>query len=290
MRRTLAALACGVALGAQAAGERAQWYLQVDTDVVFATDRWYTSGVRIARVKAEDAGATEWGLIQEIYTPESRYYEFGRTDRAPSARLLASFARHDNAERHLQTIELQAGVRGPAALGQRTTRLVHRVIAADEVDWSRQEKNRVDFSAIFSRTELRGPLSLYYGAVLGNQITFVHTGVEFHAGTARTREIHSPMLRFAATPPLARAPDGGGWGAFIGASGRGVIRNDLVARSYGVGEPDLFHRRAVARFAAGLTWANPRATVSFALAQDTREFDSQRTPHKFGSLTASIDF
>ena len=43
-----------------------RWYLQVDNDVAFATDRWYTSGVRIAR----EAGGLEIGVLQEVYTPE----------------------------------------------------------------------------------------------------------------------------------------------------------------------------------------------------------------------------
>ncbi|HEY2628920.1 MAG TPA: lipid A-modifier LpxR family protein, partial [Usitatibacter sp.] len=65
MNRGWAIAACALATAAFADDDAARWYLRVDNDVAFHTDRWYTSGVRIARVK----DALEWGLTQEIYTP-----------------------------------------------------------------------------------------------------------------------------------------------------------------------------------------------------------------------------
>ena len=45
MRLVLAALALAALPAASAPGD-ALWYLQVDNDVVFGTDRWYTSASR----------------------------------------------------------------------------------------------------------------------------------------------------------------------------------------------------------------------------------------------------
>ena len=50
-----------VSMGARADGD-IHWYAQIDNDVAFQTDRWYTSGVRIAR-------AHKFG--------EGKYAEFG---------------------------------------------------------------------------------------------------------------------------------------------------------------------------------------------------------------------
>ena len=90
-------LAAGLFLLAAApaahADEDARWYLQIDNDVVFGTDRWYTSGARVARV----ADGIEWGVAQEIYTPDAKHWTPGTIDRIPTARLLASVARHDTA-------------------------------------------------------------------------------------------------------------------------------------------------------------------------------------------------
>lgn len=278
----MAAVGCA-ALGAQASPDDALWYLQIDNDVVFGTDRWYSSGLRLARVKPEGDSATEWGLVQEIYTPEAKRYEPGRTDRMPTARLLGSFARHDRTAEIFQTIELQAGVRGPAAVGRQTTELIHRVFPAPAVDWSRQEPNRLDASAVYSRSQGFGALGLHYGAVLGSQVTLAHAGAELRVGAPD----YSPMLRFAATPPLATAQ---GWGGFVGASARAVLRNELIGPNYDPGGDEVSFRRQVARFAGGVTWSNSWAAITFAVAQDTREFERQRTPHKFGSLTLHASF
>jgi hypothetical protein len=291
MRRVVAALALtGGAFASHAAAPEPQWYLQVDNDVVFATDRWYTSGIRLARTTTFGRESSEWGLLQEIYTPESRYFEPGRTDRSPAARLLASYARHQHDENVFQTVEIQLGVRGPAALGEQTTRFVHRIIAADAVDWSLQDSNRIDASAIATRTQVFGPFALHYGAALGTVVSLVHVGAEVRIGAPRARSIYSPMLRFAATPPLRKGNDDFGWGGFIGVSGRGVLRNDLIRHNYEVGAPDVNYERFIARAAAGISWSSSWASASFAVAQDSQEFERQRTPHKFGSLTLSIDF
>lgn len=290
MRHVLVAFLCAIPALA-GADEGARWYLQVDNDVVFATDRWYSSAVRFARVHRAGDHEVELGLLHEIYTPEARYYEAGRTDRAPAARLLFSAARHDRSAGSFQTLELTLGVRGPAALGCQATDIVHRVIAAPEVDWSRQEPNRLDASLNAVRTLEWRNVDVHYGAVLGTQLAFAHAGVQLRAGNGRARSIASPVLRFAATPPFA-GPDreAHGWNTFVGVSGRAVARNALVSRGYEAGAPALDYTRAIARFAAGVTWSQPWGTVALAVAQDTREFERQRTPHKFGSLTFHLEF
>ena len=291
MTRTLAALCFASVATAAAAQDAARWYLQVDNDVVFGTDRWYSSGVRLARVQRYGSHEIEVGVLQEIYTPEARFFERGRTDRAPTARLLLSLARHDRSAELFQTLELAAGVNGPAALGRQASDLIHRVIAAPEVDWSRQEGNRFDGSLIAARTHDFGFANLHYGVVAGTRVAFAHAGGELRMGAGGARSISSPMLRFAATPPFP--VDGAGlegWGAFVGASGRAVARNELLARGYEVDAPSLDRTRGIARIAAGVTWAHAWGSVAFAVAQDSREFERQRKPHRFGSLTVHAAF
>ena len=150
MRAAALAFALAAAGAASAQESAARWYVQLDNDVVFETDRWYTSGVRIARV----CNDLEWGLVQEIFTPDSRNPR--PVDRAPSARLLASVALHDRSGAVWQTIEGALGVRGPAALGRQSTDAIHRIIPAPEVDWSRQLDNRLDAQVAFTRSHFFG--------------------------------------------------------------------------------------------------------------------------------------
>lgn len=287
-----AALAAGFLSTAALADDAdvpARWYLQVDNDVVFATDRWYTSGVQLARVA--NTGGREWqlGFIHEVYTPEQRGWEPGRADRRPTARLLLDGAIHRRTEDAFETYELQAGVRGKAALGEQTTRFVHHAIPAPDVDWSRQMPNRFDGSAVFARSMNVEPFRIHLGAVLGTQVTFAHLGAELRYGPG-SRDIDFQVMRFAATPPFAHRADGRGWSVFAGASVRVVAHNGMIGPNYDPGGADIHEQPAIGRAAAGAAWTFERGSITFALVHDTREFEEQRKPQQFGSLAVHWAF
>lgn len=281
----MAVFLAGAASAAGAAVGDARWYLQVDNDV-FMSDRWYTSGLRLART--EDCGAyfLELGLLHEIYTPEAKRFAAGVIDRAPTARALVSAARHDVGPGLFQTLELDLGVRGPAALGRQLTRAIHRLVPAGEVDWSRQESNRVDAQLAGVRTHRLPWLDVHYGAVLGNQVTFAHAGAELRLGA---RGASSPLLRYASTPPLIGTPESG-WGTFLGASIRGVARNEMLRRPYSASGAELGRRNGAVRAGGGVSWSSARFAATLSLVQESREFEGQRAPHRFGSLTVHADF
>lgn len=284
MRRLAAALlAC--ALTPAAAGEPARWYLRIDNDVFFNTDRWYSSGMRLARVEARGDHELELGVLQEIYTPEVKRYEFGVVDRAPTARLLLAAARHDRSPELFQTLEVALGVRGSAALGRQVTDLMHRIIAARDIVWSRQESNRFDGLAAAARTHRREHFAVHYGAVLGNQVAFAHAGADLRFGSPGAATY---VLRHASTPPGGE--EASGWGGFVGASVRRVARNEMLHRQYTAFAPDLERRDTVTRTAAGISWSQPALAVSLAFVRESREFEGQRVPHAFGSLTLHAAF
>ncbi|HUL97482.1 MAG TPA: lipid A deacylase LpxR family protein [Usitatibacter sp.] len=282
MRRWAALAVCCLATAAQGEETPASWYLRIDNDVAFHTDRWYTSGLRLARVK----GDWEWGLVQEIYTPEAKHLSPTLEDRAPAGRLFASVARHLRTENTFDTFEAQLGVRGPSALGEQTQTTVHQIVPGPHVDWSRQLPDALDASAIGVRTvALAGPVRAHFGAVLGTQVTFAHVGIEGRFGDAAAPS--SALMRFAATPPMAARP---GWSGYLGASVRAVARNDLLSRNYYEFGPDLRRRDGVARAAGGIAWSQPWGDVAFDVAQDTREFEGQRVAHAFGSIAIHVAF
>ena len=289
MKRALAALAAFAALAAEGAGTEARWYLQMDNDFFFGTDRNYSSGLRVGRVAGEGEVQVEWGLLQEVYSPEGKYWVPGTDDRAPTARLLAYGARHRHTPSFFETLELAAGVRGPSALGEQVTDIAHKWADAAEVDWSRQEGDEIDVHFAAVRSHPVSGFLLHYGAVAGNQQAFAHGGIEWRHGTGAAVAALAPLLRYAATPPppASSAP---GWALFAGASVRAVAHNAMIERNYDPLGPELEPRRAVGRAAAGVAWVGSWGAVTFALALDTREFDAQREAHAFGSLTAHVRF
>jgi lipid A 3-O-deacylase len=298
VKRGFAAVAsllyCLRAGAANPTDDRADWYLQVDNDVVYGTDRWYTSGVRLARVHRD----IEWALAQEIYTPDARDLLSGRPDRAPAARLLVSVARHFRGSSAYQTVGMAAGVRGPAALGRQASDAIHHLVPARRFDWGRQLDNEYDAQVVWARSQRSDAaspvgegLKIHFGTVLGNQVTFAHLGAEYRIGSGTARGLSSPLLRFAPTPPLT---DGGapahGWSAYAGASVRGVARNELLARDY---DPTLAApsvRRGIVRGAAGVSYSAGWGSMHFGVAHETREFAGQNGTHGFGALTLHMTF
>jgi hypothetical protein len=282
VKRGLAALGLALAFNAHAADE-SRWYVQLDNDVAFGTDRWYSTGARISRV----SGDTEWSVVQEVYTPDAKNWDFGKVDRIPTARLFGSFARHDRSPGVFQTLELGLGVRGPAALGRQTTRAVHHVITAAHVDWSRQLDNRLDAHVAATRTQVVGgeAFKVHYGAQLGTQVAFAHAGFELRVGDT---SLASSQLRFAPTPPFA---DGArGWSGYAGFSARSVARNELIGRDYDPFGPELARHRAVSRVAVGVALTRAWGVVTLDLVSDSREFEGQTDRHRFGSLAVHLDF
>ena len=285
-------MACALVSTAHAQGD-AHWYAQVDNDVAFHTDRWYTSGVRIARAHKFDEGRyAEFGILQEVYTPDPYRVAPGTIDRPYAARLLFTAARHDFMPGLYRTLELDVGVRGPGAQGEDATAFVHRLVPAPDFDWSRQLPNEVDVQAIAVQTHDfklagsdRARWALHYGAVLGNQVTFLHAGTEIRTGGARAAQ----QLRFAATPPIPM-DTGKGWNAFAGASARWVLRNELLSVNANAIGPPIERKDGVWRIAGGVEWSASWGALTFTLLQDSREFETQHSPHRFGSLGLRLDF
>lgn len=281
-------VALALAAGGASAHE-ARWYGLLENDVVFLTDRWYSHGVRVSRVQEAGSHEAEWSLVHEAYVPEAKHFRLGGVDRAPSARLLASYARHYRDAAAFQTIELSLGVRGPSAQGRRMTDLVHRIIAARRIEWSREGSDRVDAHVAAVRSHALGPINVHYGAVLGTELAFAHGTVELRIGESAGDTI-SPLLRYAVTPPFSRDRDARGWSAFAAMGARAVARNELLARGYDPIAPLPTRERLVGRLTVGVSLAADWGSVSFALAQDTREFEEQRTPQRFGSLGFNLRF
>lgn len=282
MRRALPlALAC-CAFAAHA--EDARWYLQVDNDVLFATDRWYSSGVRLARVAPRADGAMEWGAVHEVFTPEAKFFAAGDVDRAPAARLVAYGARHWDTASVFATVEGQLGIRGKGAQGEAVTRAIHRVIAAPKVDWSREVSTRADARLAGTATHRLGPFAAHYGLVLGNELAFAHVGAQLSAGPA---PLMSQALRHVATPPFANAQ---GWGAFAGASVRALARDRTLDLGYDPTVPPPDERRTVTRIAAGASYTSTWGAVSLTAVQDSRAFDQQREPQRYGVLAVHVAF
>ena len=284
----MALAACCAALGASA---QTHWYLQMDNDLGFETDRWYSSGFRASVVTRHGGHEREFGVLHEIYTPDVKGFRPGAVDRMPTARVLLVAARHERSAQLWETLEIDVGLRGPGAGGGGFTRLVHRLVHARDIDWSRQDDNRLDVQLVASRTQAIVPgVNANYGVVAGSELAFVHVGGEYRIGTRGANAPSTAVLRYAASPPQFGMSTEGCWSAFVSASGRLVLQNKMLDQGYGFFSDPPARRRSVARGAAGFSWGWPGGLVTFAVVHESKEFGQQSRGHTFASLSGYVDF
>jgi hypothetical protein len=259
-RRAAALAAAGVALAAALGASPAPAQLRafefrLDNDTFASTrredERWYTSGgflrfafdaprdaadARLAAAWCERVIACDPGsrtlrvatLAQRIYTPA-----FTETvgpqpfDRPYAAALALGGASVVAGDRTRQTIELQLGTVGPAALGEPVQNGIHALLGQPETQgWDWQVRPQALVQLGWSR------LSSHRLGVPGVDAV-LRTGVLL--GTPQTQAELGAMLRFggAGAAPAwpgetigAREP--AGWQVFAGAEGRAVARDTLI--------------------------------------------------------------
>jgi len=191
-----------------------------ENDMFADTDRYYTSGQRIAwqsRGGAPDPLATaggwlapwllprdatvEWGvsLGQTIYTPRARLTrDPPRDDRPYAASLTAALSLVAASDARLGAVALSLGVVGPAALGEQVQDLVHDAIGVEKLGgWGHQIGNRpvamltLEQRWRLERTLARGPRRPFGGPFEIDAVP----GLGLHLGNLQTSAGAGLLLR-----------------------------------------------------------------------------------------------
>lgn len=225
------------------------------------TDRYYTNGIKfgggvsaepvIERVFKRPAegvlkwitdnrGNLEFGLFlgQHLYTPKTITVAEAQPFDRPWAAWLYLGGVVQNVDKHrLQTVELDLGVVGPAALGKFVQSNWHRLIGAEQPQgWGNQLHNEPGLLLAYLEKWRFGPTTgaqavPHFGVTLGNVMTLVRAGGILRVGRNMsgfgpdTIEPGGAMLqrtRLADDGPSRSAPE---WNFFAGAGGRLVARN-----------------------------------------------------------------
>jgi lipid A 3-O-deacylase len=255
--RAVRAVACAglvaafAAASASAAPRGLELRIDNDSFVVSRADdeRWYTSGLFLrlafdappeapdarlaagwcARVVACDPGAATWrvaSLNSRIFTPGLTGTPAPQPyDRPYAATLALGGAIVVAGERTRQTLELQLGTVGPAALGEPVQNALHALLGQPEArGWAWQLRPRALAQLGWSRVTVHRLGASGAQAVL-------RTGVLL--GTPQTQGELGAMLRLGDAGPTwpgeslgARVP--AGWQAYVGVEGRAVAHDALI--------------------------------------------------------------
>jgi hypothetical protein len=298
--------------------------LSYENDTLGGTDRFYSSGVQIAwrspsaelpgllRFLDQQAnrllgpGSVRWGagLVHSIYTPaDTQRRSPDPSDRPYAGHLYGALVLQRDTGSALSTLELQAGVVGPAALGEFVQNSVHDAIRVDTTNgWDSQLKDELALNMVFERT-LRTPTLRFVGLeadllpsmtlALGNVSTYGAAGVTFRVGQGLDADYGAPRLRPALVGSAFFQPrQEFGWYGFVGGQGRAVARDIFLdGNTWRDGGPSVDKRPLVADVTAGLVvhWRGFRAAYSHVWR--TEEFYGQRGGlQSFGSIGVTARF
>jgi hypothetical protein len=294
------------------------------------TDRNFTNGIRLNWISEPrstpewgrrlaalvpmfpDGGTPRVGYAfgQNMYTPENiRTRELIANDRPYSGWTYVAGAitssREDGDSARLDTLEVNLGVIGPQSYAAETQREYHRLIGAPlPQGWNNQLRNEPGIVLFYERKwrnvarsqilpGVEGDFSPHVGASLGNVFTYAGTGLTLRIGHNLGFDYGPPRIR----PGLAGsmhfdAPDSDPFAfyAFVGTEGRAVARDitldgNTFARSHSVDRRPLV---GDVQTGVALVYMPVRFTFTYVLR--TREFETQRTPDRFGAFSLSVKF
>ena len=315
--------------------------LYFENDLFSNTDQSYTNGIRLAWVSPDinsylnDPEIPEWlrdvngwfeplypsqenisdqvqqNLVftigQQMYTPEDRYRTtIDPNDRPYAGWLYAGFGYHAKTQNKLNSIELNLGVVGPAALAQEAQDFVHRTRNIDLfLGWDNQLSNEPGVQLVYEHKHRMVKQSIvdnfgfdfisHLGGSLGNVATYANAGGEIRLGFNLPDDFGTSALRPGGDnsapgsndPRLSQA-----WGvhAFLSLDGRFVVRNIFLDGNTFTESHSVAKEPLVAEAAFGVAGTVDNWKVSFAHVHRTKEFKKQAEPQRYGSVSVSYSY
>lgn len=244
---------------------------------------------------------------QMMFTPRDR----SRTDLIPDDRpyagwLYLGLGYNARDARRMDTIEVNLGVVGPAALARQSQDFVHDLRGIPRFNgWSNQLNNELGVQIVAERknrvwSESRPGLQFdaitHYGASLGNIRTYLNTGLELRAGSRIPNDFGTSPIRPAGDSnaplegPVTRRFSEGGLHAFISADARAVAHDIFLDGNTFSSSPSVDKKRFVGDLATGIAWQWQGGKITYARYVRSKEFETQESAHAFGSITLSLEY
>ncbi|MBM3549052.1 MAG: lipid A deacylase LpxR family protein [Alphaproteobacteria bacterium] len=287
------------------------------------SDKHYTNGIRAGWLTPDSGGPQSlWELGRyvplidlqarrrmgfaighNLYTPEDKVRtDRNFNDRPYGAFLYAGLAYQSQSDRRLDTVELDVGVVGPAALGEEIQNNFHRLIGSAEAHgWHNQLDNEPGFALVFERkwrflAETAGGYGIdlmpHVSGSIGNVLTYGGAGLTFRIGEDLAVDFGPPRIRPAlpGSSSFDKPLDRFAWYLFAGAEARGVARDMFLDGNTFGSEQSIEKRPFVLDVQAGLAFVIRQTRISYTQVWRTEEFKGQRRPDYFGSISISTKF
>lgn len=269
-----------------------------------APQRFYDISPEVPLFSANAARRLGFSIGHNLYTPEDKTRANpDLRDRPYAAFLYAGFAMQSELPNRLDTIELDIGVVGPAAMGEAVQNNWHGAIGVNEAKgWDYQLKNEPGIALIYERKwRYAQPIPIWDGlgidfiphvtASLGNVFTYGGFGGIVRLGDDLGVDFGPPRIRPALPGSGSFRPvDSFAWYLFAGAEARAVARDITLDGNTFTNSRSVDKNILVGDFQLGLAVVFESIRVSYTQVLRTKEFQDQRRPDFFGSLSISARF
>ncbi len=249
-------------------------------------------------------------LGQKMFTPDDTASRaLVRDDRPYAGWLYGGLSFISKSTTRLDTVELQAGVIGPASFGEDTQRLVHDLRGLDvPAGWDNQLENEPGLALIYEhrrrpwRSEnVSGAgydVITHAGGAVGNVFTYLNAGGEIRVGWNLPADFGTRLIRpggdtnapAAINDPRLDNRHRFGVHLFSAVTGRLVLRDIFLDGNTFADSHSVDKEHFVGDLLLGVSVTFWNAKLSYAQAFRSKEFDGQDSGHKFGSLSLSITF
>lgn len=311
--------------------------IHFENDLFNGSDQGYTNGVKLSWVSAnlkdyiQDPCLPLWvrrlnrvfkSIHQTGYSSRNMVVTFGQSmytplnktstavvanDRPYAGWLYLGLGYNERDARQMDTIQVNLGVVGPAALGEQTQNFIHDLRNIPRFNgWNNQLRNELGVQVVAERKKKvwesnskNGPqfdMITHYGGSLGNVATYLNTGFELRAGNRLPNDFGTSPIRSAgdSNAPLddtvQRRFSAGGFHVFVSADAR-LVAHDIFldgntfAASHSVNKEIL-----VGNVATGVAWQWQGGQITYAHYISSKEFTTQTTNPGYGAITLSLEY
>jgi hypothetical protein len=244
---------------------------------------------------------------QMMFTPHDRSRaDLISDDRPYAGWLYLGLGYNARDARQMDTVEINLGVVGPAALARQSQEFIHDLRGIQRFNgWSNQLGNELGIQIVAerknkvwneSRPGLHFDAITHYGASLGNIRTYLNTGLELRAGTRIPNDFGTSPIRPAGDSnaplegPVTRRFSDGGLHAFISADARAVARDIALDGNTFSDSHSVNKKRFVGDLATGVAWQWQGGKITYARYFRSKEFTLQENTHSFSSITLSLEY
>ncbi|MGE5526613.1 MAG: lipid A deacylase LpxR family protein [Rhodospirillaceae bacterium] len=298
-----------------------EFQLYIENDMWSGTDRYYTNGIKfgfgtdsgtladllnapsesVLRQVTNGEGCVQLGLFfgQNMYTP--RRITVARSqpaDRPWAAWLYVGGVAQRVQERKLQTVEIDLGMVGPAALGRQVQTEWHKLIGVDRPEgWANQIPNQPGVLIAYVEKLKFGSRHFeivpHFGGSLGNVMTLARAGGIVRFGRNMTGfgpdtiEPGGAMLQATRVQSGESGKSGVEWYAFAGLDVRAVAYNIFLDGPWFRDSPSVERRPLVHDWTVGVSARVSTVRVSVTRVQRSEEFT---TPTRGGGTQSFYSF